>query len=104
MEANEVKPGTGDQGSQALEEFQRRHYDMGGAITIRGFELQDDVAFWCARQAFMAQGGQVDGTGSGKTCKKYHPSPLQGGISGSSQRLGVLNRGGTGHGRTSEFE
>ena len=32
MEANEVKPGTWDQRSQALEEFEGGHDDMGGAI------------------------------------------------------------------------
>ncbi len=60
MEANEVKPGTWDQRSQALEEFEGGHDDMGGAIAVRGFEFEHDVAFWCARQAFMAQGGPRD--------------------------------------------
>ena len=57
MEANEMEAGTRDQGGQALQEFQRRHDDMRGAITVRGFELQDDVAFGCASQPFVAKGG-----------------------------------------------
>ncbi len=46
-----------------MQEFQRRHDDMRGAITVRGFELQDDVAFRCASQPFVAKGG----TGDSKT-------------------------------------
>jgi len=53
MEANEMEAGTRDQGSQALQEFQGRHDDMRGAVSVRGFELQDDVAFWCVGQAFI---------------------------------------------------
>ncbi len=60
MEANEMEPGTRDQGSQALQEFERRHDDMRGAITVGGFELQDDVAFGCASQPFVAKGGTRD--------------------------------------------
>ena len=63
MEANEMEAGSRDQGSQALQEFQRRHDDMGGAIAVGGFELQDDVTVWCASQAFVAQGR----TGDSKT-------------------------------------
>ena len=48
MEANEMEPGTRNQGSQALEEFERCHDDMRGAIAVGGFELQDDVAFLSA--------------------------------------------------------
>ncbi len=44
MEANEMKPRTRDEGGQALQEFQRGHHEMGGAIAIRGFELEDDLA------------------------------------------------------------
>ncbi len=60
MEANEMEAGTRDQGSQALQEFQWCHHDMRGAIAVRGFELQDDVAFWFASQPFMAKGGTGD--------------------------------------------
>ena len=60
MEANEMEAGTRDQGSQALQEFQRRHHDMRGAIAVRGFELQDDVAVWCTSQPFVAKGGTSD--------------------------------------------
>ena len=60
MAANEMEAGTRDQGGQTLEEFQGRHDDMRGAIAVRGFELQDDVAVWCASQPFVAQGGTGD--------------------------------------------
>ncbi len=52
-----------DQGSQALQEFQRCHDDMRGAIAVRGFELQDDLACLSATQPFVAKGG----TGDSKT-------------------------------------
>ena len=32
------------------------------SIAVRGFELQDDVAFLSASQPFVAQGGTGDGT------------------------------------------
>ena len=63
MAANEMEAGTRDQGSQPLQEFQGRHDDMGGAIAVRGFEFQHDVALGCASQAFVAQGR----TGDSKT-------------------------------------
>jgi len=44
MKANEVEPRTWDEGRQALQEFQRAHHQMGGAIAVRGFELQHDLA------------------------------------------------------------
>ena len=62
MEANEMEAGTRDQGGQALEEFERCHDDMRGAIAVGGFELQDDVAFLSASQPFVAQGGTGDVT------------------------------------------
>jgi len=34
MEANEMEPGTWDECSQALQEFQRAHHEMGGAIVV----------------------------------------------------------------------
>jgi len=34
MEANEMEAGTWDQGGQALEEFEGRHDDMGGAVSV----------------------------------------------------------------------
>jgi len=55
MEANEMQPRTGDEGGQALKEFQRAHHQMGRAIAIRGFELEDDVAGRGAAQAFVAE-------------------------------------------------
>jgi hypothetical protein len=52
--------GTRDERGQALEKFQRGHHEMGGAIAIRGFELEDDRAGWGAAQAFVAQGRARD--------------------------------------------
>jgi len=60
VEADEMKPGRRDQGSQALQEFQGRHEDMRGAIAARGFEFQDDVSVWCTSQPFVTQGGMGD--------------------------------------------
>ena len=56
MEENEMESGTWDEGGQALQEFQRGHHEVGGAIAVRGFELEDDLAGWCTVQAFVAQG------------------------------------------------
>lgn len=56
MEANEMKPGTRDEGDQALQKFQRAHHQMSGPIAIRRFELEDDLAGRRAAQPFVAQG------------------------------------------------
>ena len=56
METNEMEPGTGHEGRQALQEFQRAHHQMGGAIAIRGFELEHDLAGRGTAQPFVAQG------------------------------------------------
>ena len=55
-----MKPGTRNEGSQALEKFEGGHDDMGGAVSVRGFEFEDDIAFWSAGQAFVAEGGTGD--------------------------------------------
>ncbi len=60
MEANEMEAGTRDQGGQALQEFQRCHDDMRGAIAVRRFELKHDVACRSATQPFVAKGGTGD--------------------------------------------
>ncbi len=60
MEAKEMQAGLGDEGGQALEEFQRRHDEMGGAIAVRSFQLQHDVARLGATETFVAQGGTGD--------------------------------------------
>ena len=62
MVTNEMEAGTRDQGGQALEEFERCHDDMRGAIAVGGFELQDAVAFLSASQPFVAKGGTGDAT------------------------------------------
>ena len=53
---------TRDQRGQALEEFERCHDDMRGAIAVGGFELQDDVALLSASQPFVGEGGTGDVT------------------------------------------
>ena len=68
MEANEMKPGTGDEGHQALEEFQRGHDEMGGAIPVRGFELKHDRAGRGAAQPFVAQSRARDVTAQPFEC------------------------------------
>ncbi len=60
MEANEMEPGTRDEGGEALQEFQRGHHEVGGAIAVWGFELEDDLAGWGTAQAFVAQGRAPD--------------------------------------------
>ncbi len=52
-----MEPGTWDEGREALQEFQRGHDEVGGAIAIRGFELPRR---WCTAQAFVAQGRARD--------------------------------------------
>ena len=60
MEANEMKPGTRDEGGHALQEFQWGHHEMRGAIAIGRFQLQDDLTGRGAAQAFVAEGGARD--------------------------------------------
>jgi hypothetical protein len=50
-----MKPGPGNQGGQALEKFEGGHDEMGGAVSVRGFEFEDNIALRSARQAFVAQ-------------------------------------------------
>jgi len=60
MEANEMESGTWDERGQALQEFQWAHHEMGGAIAVGRFELQDDLAGRGTPQAFVAEGGTCD--------------------------------------------
>jgi len=60
METNEMEPGTRDEGREALEEFQRGHDEMGGAIAVRGFQLQHDLTGPGAAEPFVAEGGARD--------------------------------------------
>ena len=62
MEANEVESWTRDERGYALQEFQRGHHQMGGAIPVRGFELEDHIAGRGAAQAFVAEGVARDVT------------------------------------------
>ncbi len=60
MEANEMEPGAWDEGGHALEEFQRIHDEMSGAIAVRGFELKHDRAGPGAGEPFVAEGRTRD--------------------------------------------
>ena len=60
METNEMKPGTWDEGGQALQEFQRGHHKMGGAIAVRGFQLQHDLTGPGEAEPFVAEGRTHD--------------------------------------------
>ena len=60
MEANEMESGTRDERREALEEFQRGHDEMGGAIAVRGFELQHDLTSRGAAEPFVAESGTCD--------------------------------------------
>jgi len=82
MEANEMESGPGDQGGQALQEFQRGHHDMRGPIAVGRFELQDDLAGRGAAQPFVAQC-------SGSLKMDTRLSPL-GPPSGALRRSGAL--------------
>ena len=44
MEANQMQPGTRDECGEPLQELQRRHDDVGGAVAVGAFELQHDLA------------------------------------------------------------
>ena len=44
VEADEVQPRARHQGGQALHEFQRRHDDVGGAVSEGALQLQHDLA------------------------------------------------------------
>jgi len=60
MEANEIEPWAGDEHSQALQELQRRHHDMGRAVLVGGFELQYDIAGAVTLESFIGAGGAGD--------------------------------------------
>src|SRR4051794_2582397 len=54
MEANQMQPGTRDQCGQALQELQRRHHDMGGAVAPGTFELEHDLACAIALETLVS--------------------------------------------------
>ena len=49
-----MQPRTRDQCGQALHELQWRHHDRGGAVAVRTFELQHDLACWIAVEPFVS--------------------------------------------------
>src|SRR4051812_29158538 len=60
MEANQMQPGTRDQCGQALQELQRRHHDMGGAVAPGTFELEHDLACAIALEPLIGNGRAGD--------------------------------------------
>ena len=60
MKANEMEPGPRNERGQGFQEFERRHHEMGGAIAIRGCELQHDLTGPGAAEPFVAEGGARD--------------------------------------------
>lgn len=60
MEANEMEPRTRNECRQALQKFQWAHHQMSGAIAVRGFQLQHDLAGPGAAEPFVAQGRARD--------------------------------------------
>jgi hypothetical protein len=59
MEANQMQPRARDPCGQALHELQRRHHDMGGAVTVGTLELQHDLTGWIALEPFVGNGRTV---------------------------------------------
>ena len=59
METNEMEPGTRDEGREALEEFQRGHDEMGGAIVIEGTGQREDSVFTLPRLRALADPGSA---------------------------------------------
>ncbi len=60
VEADEMQLGTGDERGQALQELERRHHDMGGAIVVGAFELYHDLTGPVACQPFIGDGRAAD--------------------------------------------
>ena len=55
-------PGARHQRGQALQELQRRHDDVGGAVAVGAFELQHDLAGAVALEPLVGNGGAGDVT------------------------------------------
>src|SRR3954468_18968405 len=60
MEANQMQPRTWNQCGQALQELQRRHHDMGGAVAPGTFELEHDLACAIALEPLIGNGRAGD--------------------------------------------
>ena len=57
-----MEPGAWNEGRHELQQFQRGHDEMGGAIAVQGFQLDHNLAGRGAAQAFVAEGGVRDVT------------------------------------------
>ena len=60
VEANQVQARTGKERGEALQEFQRRHHDMGGAVLIGALQLQHRLASTVALEPFVGNGRAGD--------------------------------------------
>jgi hypothetical protein len=80
-----MKPRMRNERGQALQKFQRGHDERSGAIAIRSFSLEDDLAGRCAAQAFVAQGGTGDAA-----IQTFEGVPLLGAATGVSMQAKPL--------------
>ena len=60
VESDQMQARSRHQGGQALHEFQRRHLDVRGAVAVRAFELQDDIAGAIALEPLNGDRGAGD--------------------------------------------
>ena len=57
METYQIEPRPWHEGVQALHEFERGHDDVSGAVPVRTFELQYDIAGAVEFEPFVGDGG-----------------------------------------------
>ena len=60
VEADQVQARTRHQRRQGLHELQRRHHDVGGAVSVGALQLQHDLASAVALEAFIGNGRARD--------------------------------------------
>jgi len=60
MEADQMQPRTGNQRGQSLYEFQRRHHDMGGALSIGCLQGEHHLPGPVECKPFIGDGGAGD--------------------------------------------
>ena len=61
MEAHEIQPRARHECGQALHELKRRHHDVGGAVLVRAFKLQHNIAGAVEFELFIDNGGDLAG-------------------------------------------
>jgi hypothetical protein len=60
MEADQMQPRTGNQRGESLHEFQRRHHDMGRAISIGCLQCEHHLPGPIEYKTFIGDGGAGD--------------------------------------------